>query len=348
MTAAENESFDAHEDVVFISEPRLGLAGVIAIHSTALGPAAGGCRMAAYADSEAALTDALRLSQGMSYKNALAGLPAGGGKAVLFRTDPGARREAVFEAFGDAVEHLGGRYLTAEDVGTTVSDMACVRRRTAFVAGLQPLVGRAGGDPSPWTALGVFVALKAAFGRDLSGALVAVQGLGSVGYKLCRYLDAAGARLVVADPHAERTDRARRDFGAEVVVVHRIHAVDADIFSPNALGGVLNADTINELGAPLVCGGANNQLATAEDGRRLLARGVTFAPDYVANAGGIINVMAEYLGEPASAVEGRVLAIGARMSEILEQARETGAPANEVADAMARAKIGRAALATVA
>lgn len=226
---------------------------------------------------------------------------------------------------------MGGVYVTAEDVGTSVADMEVVARRTRF----------AGGDPSPWTALGVFVALEAAAGRPLAGARVAVQGLGSVGFKLCERLHLAGARLVVADVDRARVRCAQDAFGADIEAVEKIHAADADVFSPNALGASLNIDTIPELGAPVVCGGANNQLATPHDGHRLLARRVTYAPDYVANAGGIINVMAEYLGESGNSVEARVRAIGGRMAALLSQAKAQGSPPHEVADALALQRIGR-------
>lgn len=341
MLPQSNASFDAHENVVAFEDEKTGLAGYIAIHSTHLGPAAGGCRVATYATPEAALTDALRLSQGMSYKNAMADLPAGGGKAVLYRMNPEAPREAVFEAFGAQVQALAGQYITAEDVGTCVADMQAVARKTGFVAGLPPQAGQAGGDPSPWTALGVFVSLEAAANRPLAGARVAVQGLGSVGFKLCERLHAAGARLVVADVDQARVELARRQFGAEIVDVERIHAVQADVFSPNALGASLNAATIPELGAPVICGGANNQLATSADGDRLARRGIVYAPDYVVNAGGIINVMAEYLKEPADAIEARVRAIADRVHEILGIAKAEHTATHAVADRMARDRIDR-------
>lgn len=341
MNIAANACFDDHEDVVMIADEPTGLAAIIALHSTALGPAAGGCRMSNYASVDAALTDVLRLSQGMSYKNAMADLAAGGGKAVIYRTAPGADRAKVFEAFGEAVDKLGGRYLTAEDVGTSVADMEAVARRTRYVAGLANRAGRAGGDPSPWTALGVFISLKVALVRPLAGARIAVQGLGSVGYRLCERLHAAGSRLVVADVNAERVAAAQRNFGAEVAAVDRIHAVDADVFSPNALGAVLNANSIPELQAPVICGGANNQLATPADGDLLFRRGVAYAPDYVVNAGGIINVMAEYNGEPVERVELRVLRIADRVSQIMVQSRGEHAPPHVIAERMARDRIAR-------
>jgi leucine dehydrogenase len=343
VNPANHPSFDGHEAVEFIDDPATGLAGIIAIHSTARGPATGGCRVANYPSAEAALRDALRLSQGMSYKNALAGLPVGGGKAVLYKLGPQTSRAAAFEAFGAAVERLGGRYITAEDVGASVADMEAVARRTRFVAGLPGRPGCAGGDPSPWTALGIFVALEAALGRPVKGARVAVQGLGSVGLKLCQRLHDAGARLVVADVDADRTVAARARFGAEIEPTDRLHAADADVFSPNALGAGLNADTIPELGAPVVCGGANNQLEHAADGAALVARGITYAPDYVVNAGGIISVVAEYFREPMGAVEPRVRAIGPRLAELLARAAEERRPPGEIADRVARERIGRKA-----
>lgn len=342
MDIERNPGFDAHERVQFFADEAVGLAGVIAIHSTALGPAMGGCRAATYVSEAAALTDALRLSQGMSYKNALADLPAGGGKAVLHRLprDP-ARRAEAFTAFGAAVEALGGVYVTAEDVGTSVGDMQAVARTTRYVAGLPGRDGQAGGDPSPWTALGVFEAMKVAAGRPLQGARVAVQGLGSVGYRLCERLHAAGAKLVVADIDAARVQAACDAFGAQAQTVAAIHRAPADVFSPNALGAVLDADSIPELQAPVVCGGANNQLATPADGARLAARGVVYAPDYVVNAGGVINVAAEFLGEPQDRVEVRVRAIADRLALILSRAKAEGRPTHELADEAARARIGR-------
>lgn len=328
--------FDNHEQLISIRDEPTGLEALIAIHSTVLGPAAGGCRVARYASRSAAVTDALRLSRGMTYKNALAGLPAGGGKAVIYGFDPKAPRTSVFEAFGRAVDALKGHYITAEDVGTSIADMEAVSRATAYVAGLPTRVGRAGGDPSPWTALGVFLALESAIDRPLAGARVAVQGLGAVGFKLCERLHQAGVRLVVSDVDQSRTAAAKRAFDAEVAAPDRISSVEADVFSPNALGAVLNAETISELQAPLVCGGANNQLASAEDGNRLFGRSITYVPDYVANAGGIINVMAEYLGEPGDAVETRVREIGPRTKTILARAGAQQRPAHEVADEMAR------------
>lgn len=323
-----------------------GLDGVIAIHSTTLGPGAGGCRFWTYPDIDDALADALRLAEGMSYKNALAGLPLGGAKAVLRKPAGGFDRAALFRAFGRAVEELGGSYVTAEDVGTTVEDMHEVAAVSRHVAGMKAVPGLAGGDPSPWTAKGVFESMKAAahfsLGRDLDGLTVAVQGTGNVGADLCRRLADAGARLVIADPSPVRRDRLKAILGAEVVDAEDIAGVDADIFAPCALGGALTRQNVAKLKAKIVCGAANNQLASPEIADLLVERGITYAPDYVVNAGGIINVSAEYLGEDEGHVAGRVAKIGPRVTSILERAaREKRSPA-AVADEMAEQVIAGA------
>jgi leucine dehydrogenase len=333
-----NPAFDDHEQVVAVGDEALGFAGFIAIHSTALGPAAGGCRIWDNSESDA-LTDVLRLSRGMSYKNAMAELPLGGGKAVIYKM--GQDRAACLEKFADAVEALGGRYITAEDVGASVADMRTIARRTSYVAGLPKEEGQAGGDPSPVTAMGVFVSIKALFGGDVQGRAVAVQGVGAVGYNLCKLLADEGAKLIVADVNQDNLHRAQA-LGAEIAPVDQIHAVGADLFSPCALGAGLNAQTIPELAAKIVCGAANNQLATEQDGARLMARGITYAPDYVVNAGGIINVSAEYLGEPADVVENRVAAIAGRLMKVLEAAKTDGVPPHQAADRIARERIAAA------
>lgn len=332
-------AYDGHEEIVFVADEALGLAGFIAVHSTLLGPAGGGCRIWAYPREEDALTDVLRLSRGMTYKNAMAELPMGGGKAVLYRM--GADRAACFGRFGDAVEALGGRYVTAEDVGATVADMRAIARRTSYVSGIPKEHGHAGGDPSPWTSLGVHLSIKALLGGDVRGKRVAVQGVGAVGLGLCRLLVEEGAALIAADVSSANLDRARA-LGAEAAPVERIHACAADVFSPNALGAGLNARTIPELAAPIVCGAANNQLETEEDGARLVARGVTYAPDYVVNAGGIINVSAEYLGESAEVVEQRVRAIPNRLLGVLDTAKRQAVTPHQAADRIVRERLAAA------
>lgn len=331
------------EDLRMIEDPVRGAVGIIAIHSTALGPAAGGCRLWRYETRAAMTTDAIRLARGMSYKNALAGLPFGGGKAVLQCPAGDFDRTALFEAFADAVAELGGRYVTAEDVGTHVADMRVVASRTRYVAGIDPRPGQAGGDPSPWTSLGIFEAMQAAsrlvFGGDLRGLTVAVQGVGNVGERLCELLSQAGARLLVADVNGERAARVARSYGARLCRVDEILSADADVLAPCALGAVLNKQTIPALKVGLVCGGANNQLETDADGVALVERGIAYAPDYVVNAGGIINVAAEYLGESVSAVQARIDMIAGRVARIMERARAECRPANVVADEMAQALI---------
>lgn len=332
-------SYDGHEDVIAVGDDKLGFAGFIAIHSTALGPAAGGCRVWRYASEADALNDALRLSRGMTYKNAMAELPLGGGKTVLYRM--GSDRRACFERFGEQMESVGGRYITAEDVGASVADMRAIASRTAHVAGIPKEGGRAGGDPSPWTALGVFLSIEAMLGGGVAGRTVAVQGVGAVGFKLCELLHADGAKLIVADVNEANLARASA-LGAEVAPSERIHAAAADLFSPCALGAGLNRRTIPELGAPIVCGAANNQLETEADGARLVERGIAYAPDYVVNAGGIINVSAEYLGESEAAVDARVRAIAPRLLRVMETARAEAITPHQAADRIVRERLAAA------
>ncbi len=339
MDPKTNPSFDDHEDVVFVGGEAQGFAGIIAIHSTAIGPAAGGCRIWDYDSAGDALTDALRLSRGMTYKNAMADLPLGGGKAVIYRINTD--RVEAFRAFGAAVEKLGGKYITAEDVGASVADMRAIAGATSYVAGLPKEAGQAGGDPSPVTALGVFVSIKALLGGSVQGRTITVQGVGNVGFNLCRLLSEEGAKLVVSDVNRANLQRAEA-LGVEIAPVDQIHAVKADLFSPCALGAGLNPQTIPELGAPIICGAANNQLATEADGDRLVERGITYAPDYVVNAGGIINVSAEYLGEAADVVEARVRAIAPRLMRVLETAKSENITPHQAADKIVRAKLAAA------
>ena len=346
MAVFDATDFDSHEGVHFFNDAASGLCAIIAIHSTHLGPAAGGARYWSYASSDAALTDALRLSRGMSYKNAMAGLPMGGGKAVLIKGDA-AKSDPYLEAFGNAINSLGGAYVTAEDVGMSDHDMTVIARRTRHVSGLPVAGGKAGGNPGPSTAEGVFVGMRAAvkhkLGRDnFAGVHVAIQGLGSVGYALAGKLAAAGAKLTVADIDTARAARAAAEFGGRQVSVSEIAAVSADVFSPCALGAMLDAATIPALDVAIVAGAANNQLATPEDGPRLHARGILYAPDYVINAGGIINVVAEYLDTGDAAwVASRIAQIEGRLAGIFAESDVSGQPTDAVADAMARTLIGR-------
>lgn len=340
--------FDEHEGVHLICDPQSGLKAVIAIHSTKLGPAAGGVRFWHYADSAAAVTDALRLSRGMSFKNAMAGLPLGGGKGVVLAPERGVTiSEAQLLAFGDAVESLGGRYVTAEDVGMSEDRMKVIATRTRHVSGLPVEGGEAGGDPGPFTALGIYLGVKAAakcaLGADsMAGVHVAVQGVGSVGGGLARRLAADGAKLTLADVNADKAAALAQELGADVVAADAILQVSADVISPNALGAILTEETIRTLDCKVVAGGANNQLATRADGDRIHARGILYAPDYVINAGGIINVGLEYLGKGDRAeVEARIARIPDRLNEVWDESERTGAPASEVADTIAKRLIGQ-------
>ena len=324
-----------------------GLDGVIVLHSTRLGPAAGGCRLWRYDDVSAATRDAMRLAEGMACKTALADLPLGGGKAVLRLPEGPFDRQRLFAAFGREVARLGGAYVTAEDVGTSVADMHMVSEHCPHVAGLEPRNGRPGGDPSPWTALGTLLSMREAARRkgspSLAGLTVAVQGLGNVGSHLCALLHEDGARLVVADTRADFADHVAARFGATLVAPDAIVAAPCDILAPCALGGVISAMSVKQLRAGIVCGAANNILATDEDGDRLADRGVLFAPDYVVNAGGIINVAAEYLGWSAQEAEHRVRKTGERLREVLDQADRLGLPPHRAANALARQRIAEGA-----
>ena len=339
--------FDAHEALHFVHDEATGLRAIIALHSTHLGPAAGGVRFWHYADADGALTDALRLSRGMSYKNAMAGLPLGGGKAVILAGADRAKSPELLAAYGRAVDSLGGKYVTAEDVGMSVADMIEVRRQTRYVAGLPAEGSAVGGDPGPHTSLGVFLGLKAAVKRALgkdnvSGLHIALQGAGSVATGVAIHAAAEGARLSIADVDPARAKKLAHDLGATIVDPAHILALEADVFSPNALGAILTEQSISALKAPIVAGGANNQLATREDGARLMKRGVLYAPDYVINAGGIINVSSEFLGEgDAGLVRSRIEAIPARLEQIWTESAASKRDPAAVADAMAQALIGR-------
>ncbi|MBB3878981.1 Glu/Leu/Phe/Val dehydrogenase family protein [Sphingomonas pseudosanguinis] len=340
--------FDAHEGVHLFTDPASGLQAVIAVHSTHLGPAAGGARFWNYGTPALAITDALRLSRGMSYKNAMAGLALGGGKGVVLAAKPGdVITTAQLEAFGRAVESLGGRYVTAEDVGMSEERMKIIATQTRYVSGLPVASGAAGGDPGPYTAHGVYLGVKAAASRglgasDMKGVRVAIQGVGSVGGGLAKLLAKDGAVLTIADVNQARAEQMAAELGASVASADEILFADVDLVSPNALGAVLNADSIQRLKAKVVAGGANNQLATREDGARVAEAGILYAPDYVINAGGIINVGLEYLGQGDEAeVMARIAKIPERLEQVWQRSAETGRPASDVADEIAQGLIGR-------
>ena len=346
-TAWDLPDFDDHEGVHQFRDPESGLSAIIAIHSTKLGPAGGGVRFWHYAEKQAAMTDALRLSRGMSYKNAMAGLKMGGGKGVILARPDRVKSAAQIEAFARAIDSLGGRYVTAQDVGMSADDMISMARVTPYVSGLPPKAGGAGGDPGPSTAWGVFLGVCAAAERvtgrsGVEGVHVAIQGVGSVGGGLARHLAGAGARLTLADVDEARAGALAAELGAAHIPAGEILNVEADILSPCALGAVLNAGTTPDLRVKAVAGGANNQLAVPSDGDALMVRGILYAPDYVINAGGIINVALQYLEDAsAEAVLDKVGEIPGRLAKIWDESETRGVGPARVADGMARGLIGR-------
>jgi leucine dehydrogenase len=340
MDIFTHPDFDGHEQVVFSQNGRHGLKSIIAIHDTTLGPALGGCRIWDYETESAALSDVLRLSRGMSYKAALAGLPLGGGKAVILADSRTEKTPAMMRAMGRAVERLGGRYIIAEDVGAEVADMDEVARETRHVSG----VSGGAGDPSPWTAEGVYLSLKAAvrhqLGRDdLGGVRVSVKGLGHVGSNLCQLLAGAGARLLVSDIRPDAVARIVEDHGAEAVPVDEAHGVEADVFAPCALGAGLNQTTIRRIRAKVVCGAANNQLAVAQDDARLAEHGILYAPDYLVNAGGLISVARPSTGLSDADARAKLERIPETLLHVFELAGREGIAPGEAADRLARAHL---------
>ena len=342
MGVFDHPEFDDHESLHFINDAASGLRAIIAVHSTVLGPAAGGSRRWSYANDAEALTDALRLSRGMTYKNAVAELPFGGGKSVILASDTAPKSPELLTAFGRAVDSLNGKYITAEDVGMSVEDMRYVLKETKYVSGLPQSGDSAGGDPSPWTALGVFLGIEAAvkvrLGKDsIDGLTVAVQGVGHVGAHLCRLLHEAGVKLIVADVNRDNLNAVSGAMPVTVVAPAELLYADADVLAPCALGNILTAVTIPKIKARVVAGAANNQLSTLADGARLSARDILYAPDYVINAGGIINVSHEYYGGSSDdRVRADVEKIPLRLETLFAEAKETGRPTNELADEYAR------------
>jgi leucine dehydrogenase len=336
MEILEKKTNSEHEKVLIGREPASGYHGIIAIHSTARGPAVGGTRLWNYVTEDDALTDALRLSRGMTYKNALPALPLGGGKSVIIGDNKTLDRDAIFSAHGRFIESLGGAYITAEDVGTNPSDMEIVRRETRHVAGL--LSGT--GDPSPYTARGVFRAMQAAAkhawkSEELAGVTVALQGCGNVGYNLARNLHAAGAKLIVSDIDPQKTLRLVDEFSAGVVEIEQIHAVHADIFAPCALGAVINDQSIPQLRAQIVAGAANNQLLEDRHGEILKERGILYVPDYAANSGGVFSGCVELLGWKLEQLSKKVDEIYNTVLNILELASAEDISTNKAADRIA-------------
>jgi leucine dehydrogenase len=341
--------FDSHEAVSFFADKKSGLKAIIVVHSTALGPSCGGTRMYPYSDADAALTDALRLSRGMSYKSAIADLPLGGGKAVILGDPNRDKSDALFLAFADAINTLGGRYVTAMDVGMTPKDMPIIARGTRHIAGYDQM-GKPGGNSAPATALGVFTGLKAAVKHKLglsstNGLTVAVQGLGKVGMDVARRLADEGAKLIVADVNAAAVEEAVQKLGATAVPTEEIVTAECDVLSPNALGAILNDDSIPRLKARVIAGAANNQLARDVHGARLVERGILYAPDYVINGGGVICVAGQICNWDDREIERRVLAIGDTLAAIFARASQQSEPTNVVSDSMARERIKRGAVA---
>ncbi|MDT0671790.1 Glu/Leu/Phe/Val family dehydrogenase [Staphylococcus chromogenes] len=333
-----------YEQLVFCHDKATGLKAIICIHDTTLGPALGGCRFWNYASEEEAITDVMRLAKGMTYKNAAAGLNLGGAKTVVIGDPKKDKSEAFLRALGRYINNLDGRYITAEDVGTTVEDMDMIYLETPHVCGVSESYGSSG-NPSPMTALGVFYAMKRtakeAFGNDsLKGKTVAVQGVGNVAYHMCRFLHEEGASLIVADINEEAVQRAVNDFGAKAVHVDEIHRVEADIFAPCALGGILNNQTIPELKVKVVCGSANNQLLDEEThGQMLKERGIIYAPDFVVNSGGVINVADELNGYNRERATKKVQGIYDQMDKIFNIAKEQNILPLQAAEHLAEDRI---------
>ncbi len=350
MTLFTHPEFDDHAEVAFCRDAESGLQAIIAIHNLNRGPALGGCRMWSYANEEEALTDALRLSRGMTYKSALAGLPYGGGKSVIIGDPKTDKTEELFRAMGRFVESLGGRYIIAEDVGISVPDIDIIAQETKHVSGAS-----AGGvgDPSPGTAYGVYMGIRAAvkhrLGRDdLKGITVAVQGLGHVGRYLCRRLAAEGAALIVTDIDSEAVAQVVRELGATPVTPDEIYGVEAEVYAPCALGATINDDTIKVLRAPIVAGAANNQLAEPRHGAELLRRGVLYAPDYVINAGGVIIISHEGPRFDEAEAFAHIAQIHDTLLDVFRRSDATGVPTSEAADRLAEERFKHNGLATPA
>ena len=351
MTHAPDKGFCSavergHEQVVFFQYPEVGLKAIVCIHSTVLGPALGGCRMRVYDNDALALEDALRLSEGMTYKNSVAGLNIGGGKSVIV-ADPAMKvgREKLFQKFGECLSHLNGRYITAEDMGTSVADVMEMRKFTSCAAGFDPAQG-GGGDPSPWTALGTYRGIEAAcefrYGsKDLAGRTIALQGVGHVGMYLLEHLVKAKAKVFVCDTNKAALERAEKEYGATVVGLDEIYTVKAQIFSPNAIGQTVNHKTISSLSCDIIAGAANNQLSDPSMYEELAKRQLVYCPDFVINSGGVISVAGELEkgGWNKSWVESKVEKIGETVLSCLKTADKEALPTEVIAVRMAKERI---------
>ncbi len=351
MSVIEHKEFNGHEQVVYFNDEKTGLKAIIAIHNTNLGPALGGCRVWDYAHEDEALEDVLRLSRGMTYKAAISGLPLGGGKSVIIGDSKKIKTPELMQAMGRSVERLAGRYIIAEDVGTCVEDMLEIRKETKNVVGLPAIGdGKAGGDPSPLTALGTFEGIKAAvkhrLGKDsLNGIKVSVQGVGHVGAYLCRMLSEAGAELFITDINQEQLEQIKSETGATIVGLDEIYDLDVDVFAPCALGAIINDDTLDRLKVTIVAGSSNNQLKEDRHGQILKDRNVLYAPDYVINAGGLINVyyeqQAKISGKNGGTGEARVhiMSIADTLNEIFALSDKENIPTNVAADRIAEKRL---------
>ena len=353
MSSLTQITSSSHEQVSIFTDASLGITAIIAVHSTVLGPSLGGCRIRDYPSLDDALTDALRLAEGMTYKNSLAGLHIGGGKSVIIagrdRFDPvkdPQNRRALFLRFGEWVQSMGGRYISAEDMGTSVSDVETMSERTPFVTGRDPSGGQSGGNPSPYTARGVFGGITACLERrfgnaDFAARRIAVQGVGAVGLRLVKLLTEAGAQVTVADTNVAQVNAAREQFGASIADLDQLYQTDCDVFSPCAIGATINARTIPRLRCSIIAGAANNQLETAGDELELRARGIIYAPDFAINAGGVIMCADEIEtgGYTQSRVDERVARIGQTVGKILDEAQQTGGLAGAIAVQHAQGRI---------
>lgn len=336
------EKYD-YEQLVFCQDQNSGLKAIIAIHDTTLGPALGGTRMWTYDTEADAIEDALRLARGMTYKAAGAGLNLGGGKAVIIGDPRKDKNEEMFRAFGRYIQGLNGRYITAEDVGTTVADMDTIHMETDYVTGVSPAFGSSG-NPSPVTAYGVYrgmkAAAKAAFGTDdLSGKTIAVQGVGNVAYNLCRHLHEEGAQLIVTDINKDNVQRAVNEFGAKAVDPNDIYSQTCDIFSPCALGAVINDTTIPQIKAQVIAGAANNQLREERHGDIIQEMGIIYAPDYIINAGGLINVADELQGYNRDRAMKKVESIYDNIQKVIDISKRDNIPTYRAADRMCEERI---------
>ncbi|WP_026375550.1 Glu/Leu/Phe/Val dehydrogenase dimerization domain-containing protein [Aestuariibacter salexigens] len=343
MSVFEHAEFDNHEQISFYNDEETGLKAIIAVHNTNLGPSLGGCRMWPYADSAEALNDVLRLSRGMTYKSAISELKLGGGKSVIIGDPRKHKTDDMMRAMGRFVESFAGRYIIAEDSGISVHDLKCAAQNTAHVSGIEAKYSwdgsEADGNPAPSTSYGVFVGLKSAvryaLNTDLKGLTVAIQGLGHVGLRLARHLHREGANLIVTDIYPDNLHIAEKELGAQVVKPDEIFSVQADVFAPCALGAVLNNDTLPQLKAKVVAGAANNQLAHREIGLQLAEKGILYAPDYVINAGGVIDIYHQRMLSSSEALKAHLERIGDNLTEIFTRAEQQQLSTSQVADQIA-------------